>query len=104
MGAATLSPAVVIVPRRRPRVGALGVAVAAWLAGCLAVGAWVRLETIEAGYAISAQGRERARLLQEGRKLELEMARLSALERVHAIASGRLRMRFPSSEEVVKLP
>ena len=90
--------------RRQPGARALLMAVAVWLAACLAGGAWVRLQTIQAGYEISAERRERARLLEDNRKLELELARLSALDRLEAIASGKLGMRFPHRAQMVKLP
>ena len=90
--------------RRPSRLSLLGLAVAAWLAVCLAAGAWVRLETIQTGYRISAQRRERAGLLEDRRKLQLELARLSALDRIEATATGKLGMRYPSADEVVKLP
>jgi cell division protein FtsL len=77
--------------------------VAVWLAACLAVGACVRLQTIEASYVISEQRRLRAQLIEDNRKLDLDLARLSSLDRIEAIASGKLGMRFPSSKEVVKL-
>jgi cell division protein FtsL len=89
---------------RRPSISVLGLAVAAWFGLCLAAGAWVQLETIQTGYRISAQRRERTGLLEDRRKLQLELARLSALDRIEAIATGKLGMRYPSAEEVVKLP
>lgn len=106
MRALALQPAVRLAPgsRRASRLSLLGLAVAAWLAICLAAGAWVRLETIQTGYRISAQRRERTGLLEDRRKLQLELARLSALDRVEAIARAKLGMRYPPAEEVVKLP
>mgnify|MGYP005833063341 CR=1 FL=1 len=90
--------------RRRPGVALLGLCVAAWLAGCLALGAWVRLENIQAGYDISELRRERTRLAEANRKLELELARLSSLDRIEAVAGGKLGMKFPTPKQMVTLP
>jgi len=100
----TMRPMVRAASRRRGGSLALGLAIAAWLVGCLAIGAWVRLQTIEAGYGISEQRKERVRLIEANRKLELDLARLSALDRIEAIASGKLGMKFPVQSQVVKLP
>jgi len=90
--------------RRRPTVAVLGLAFVVWLAAVLALGAWVRLQTIQAGYDISEQRRERARLLEANRKLELELARLSSLDRIEAVACGKLGMKFPTQSQMVTLP
>lgn len=88
----------------RPRLGIPALVVAGSLACCLVGGVWVRLQTIECAYRISAQRQDRTRLIEERRKMELELARLSAPDRIEAIAAGQLGMRFPSQDDVVKLP
>jgi cell division protein FtsL len=107
MRAAVLAQQQIVRParsRRRPAVAMLGLAFVVWLAAVLALGAWVRLQTIQAGYDISEQRRERARLLEANRKLELELARLSSLDRIEAVACGKLGMKFPTQSQMVTLP
>jgi cell division protein FtsL len=91
--------------RRRPGLGALGlVVVVGWLALCTVLGAWVRLSVIQAGYDMSALRQERARLTDERRKLEIELAGLSAPGRIEAVASARLGLKVPAPEQVMRLP
>ncbi|MFH0809223.1 MAG: cell division protein FtsL [Pseudomonadota bacterium] len=80
------------------------VAVAAWVGACLALGTWVRLQSIEANYTISDLRLERAQLIEDSRGLQLELASLGALDRIEAIASGKLGMTFPTQDQMVRLP
>jgi cell division protein FtsL len=103
-GAARSEVRVLTTGRGRSRLALLGAAVALWLAACWAAGAWVRLEAFQTCYDISAQRLERARLIDDNRRLGLDLARLGALDRLEAVASGQLGMKFPSQNEVVVLP
>ena len=57
--------------------------------------------TVELGYEVS-RARKNERALQEARKLlELEVATLTQIDRVEAVARGTLGMEVPSPEHVI---
>lgn len=90
--------------RGRPR---LGVYQAATLAAILLGGGllhvWVRLQVMELGYGLSTAREIVARLEQEQRELEVELAMLTSPQRLADEAGRRLRMREPKPGQVVVL-
>ncbi|MEK7338900.1 MAG: cell division protein FtsL [candidate division NC10 bacterium] len=65
---------------------------------------WQHIQVLRLGYALEGLRAQRATLLQENRTLTLEMARLTALSRVEAIARARLEMETPRPGQVIVLP
>lgn len=65
---------------------------------------WQHIQVLRLGYALEGLRVQRATLLQENRTLTLEMARLTALSRVEAIARARLEMETPRPGQVIVLP
>ena len=65
---------------------------------------WQHIQVLRFGYALEGLRAQRATLLQENRTLTLEMARLTALSRVEAIARARLEMETPRPGQVIVLP
>ncbi len=65
---------------------------------------WQHIQVVRLGYALEGLRAQRATLLQENRTLTLEMARLTALSRVEAIARARLEMETPRPGQVIVLP
>ncbi|MGH7363254.1 MAG: cell division protein FtsL [Candidatus Methylomirabilales bacterium] len=65
---------------------------------------WQHIQVLRLGYALEGLRAHRATLLQENRTLTLEMARLTALSRVEAIARARLEMETPRPGQVIVLP
>lgn len=65
---------------------------------------WQHIQVLRLGYALEGLRAQRATLLQENRTLTLEMARLTALSRVEAIARTRLEMETPRPGQVIVLP
>jgi cell division protein FtsL len=76
------------------------------LVGALCFYAWPALELRRAGQESVELYRERERLLEEKRKLQLEKAALENLGRVETIASRELGLKPPAPEQsvVVELP
>jgi cell division protein FtsL len=64
---------------------------------------WVRLQIVRVAYALSAARDIVARLEQEGRELEVELATLTSPRRLEDVARGRLRMTDPRPGQVVVL-
>jgi cell division protein FtsL len=65
---------------------------------------WQHIQVLRLGYALEGLRAQRATLLQENKTLTLEMARLTALSRVEAIARARLEMETPRPGQVIVLP
>jgi cell division protein FtsL len=65
---------------------------------------WQHIQVLRLGYALEGLRAQRATLLQENRTLTLEMARLTALSRVEAIARAHLEMETPRPGQVIVLP
>jgi len=88
----------------RPRPKVLALAAGLCLCGLvLAVYVWCRLQCFEMGYAVSHEAKERARLMEVNRKLQVELSRLTSLDRVEAVASGKLGLIFPGPGQVRRL-
>jgi len=92
-------------PRSRREIF-LVVLLVALLAAGLGLYAWPALEIRRAGQTSVELYREKERLLEERRKLQLEKAALENLKRVEAIATRELGLQTPAPEQavVVELP
>ncbi len=92
-------------PRSRREIWLLIVLVALLAAG-LGLYAWPALEIRRAGQETIELVREKERLLEEKRKLQLERAALENLNRVESIATRDLGLRPPQPEQsvVVEVP
>ena len=64
---------------------------------------WCRVQVVQLGYKLSAAHRIHTQLLNDSKKLHLELARLKAPERVERIAIERLGLNRPSKEQIVVL-
>lgn len=98
--------------RKRPRLpGLLRSAPYAVLlllcAGVMTFGAlfylWQRYQFVRLGYEVEALRKSKARLEVQIEPLEVEAAYLSRMERIDALARGRLGMRAPSPAQVIVL-
>ena len=65
---------------------------------------WQRLRVVQLGYVLSTASKLERRLEQENRELRVELATLTARERVEAMARKRLGLRDPHAKQVVLLP
>ena len=64
---------------------------------------WQRLRVVELGYVLSTGSKLEQRLEQENRELSVELATLTAPERVETMARKRLGLRDPRAKQVVVL-
>jgi cell division protein FtsL len=87
-------------PRSSRDLWTLLMVVAALVAG-LVLYAWPNLQLRQAATAKEELSRERARLLEQNRKLRLEKAALEDLRRVETIATRDLGLRRPPAEAVI---
>jgi cell division protein FtsL len=88
--------------RRRSHVGYALIA-AAVLVACGLAHVWVRLQVTEFGYELNTTREIIARLEQEQRELETELAMLTAPQRLTEEARRRLRLSEPKPGQVVVL-
>lgn len=65
---------------------------------------WCRVQVVHLGYLLSDAHRVHTRLLNDNKKLHLELARLKAPERVESIAIQKLGLRHPTKDQIVVLP
>ena len=65
---------------------------------------WCRVQVVQLGYLLSDAHRINTRLLNDNKKLHLELARLKAPERVERIAIQQLGLRHPTKNQIVLLP
>ena len=65
---------------------------------------WQRLRVVQLGYVLSTAAKLERRLEQENRELRVELATLTAPERVENMAKKRLGLRDPQAKQVVLLP
>ncbi len=65
---------------------------------------WQRLRVVQLGYVLSTAAKLERRLEQENRELRVELATLTAPERVETMAQKRLGLRDPRAKQVVLLP
>ena len=64
---------------------------------------WCRVEVVELGYQLSDTYQLNSRLLNDNKKLHLELARLKAPERVQRIAIEKLGLKHPTKDQIVVL-
>jgi cell division protein FtsL len=64
---------------------------------------WCRVQVVHLGYQLSEVHRIHSRLLNDNKKLHLELARLKAAERVQRIAIEKLGLTHPTKDQVVVL-
>jgi cell division protein FtsL len=64
---------------------------------------WCRVQVVELGYQLSEIHRQHSRLLNDNKKLHLELARLRAPERVQRIAIEQLGLKHPTKDQIVVL-
>ncbi len=65
---------------------------------------WCRVQVVQLGYLLSDAHRINTRLLNDSKKLRLELARLKAPDRVERIATQQLGLRHPTKNQIVLLP
>ena len=65
---------------------------------------WCRVQVVHLGYLLSDAHRIHTQLLNDNKKLHLELARLKAPERVERIAIQQLGLKHPTKEQIVVLP
>ena len=92
--------------RARSR-AASSMALLVFCAAVLTIGAvfflWQRYQFIRLGFDVSGLRRQKAALEESIEPLELEVDYLSRLERIEALATGRLGMRAPRATQVRSL-
>jgi len=64
---------------------------------------WCRVEVVELGYQLSDTYQLNSRLLNDNKKLHLELARLKAPKRVQRIAIEKLGLKHPTKDQIVVL-
>ena len=64
---------------------------------------WCRIQVVKLGYMLSEDHLINTRLLNDNKKLHLELARLKAPERVERIAIEQLGLKHPSKSQIVVL-
>jgi cell division protein FtsL len=90
-------------PKWRQRRAATIIAVFLWLL-CSGFGyVWCRVQVVHLGYQLSEVHHIHSRLLNDNKKLHLELARLKAPERVQRIAIEQLGLKHPRKDQVVVL-
>lgn len=62
---------------------------------------WSRLEVISLGYEIAKANKSRAELLENNKKLKLEILSLKSPQRIEAIAVNKFGLVYPRGEQVV---
>jgi len=65
---------------------------------------WCRVQVVELGYQLSEIHQLHTCLLNDNKKLHLELARLTAPERVQRIATEQLGLKQPTKDQIVVLP
>jgi cell division protein FtsL len=88
-------------PSRR----ALGaIALFVWLLGSAFGYVWCRMQVVRLGYRLSEAHRVYSRLLDDNKKLHLELARLRAPASLELTATQKLGLRRPTKGQIVVLP
>ena len=62
---------------------------------------WSNYQAVQTGYAISQRHQEAARLMDMNRKLKVELANLTALDRLERIATQNLGLVHPKPNQLV---
>ncbi len=74
------------------------------LVGVALVHVWLRLQVVHLGYVLSTTSKLENQLEQENRELKVELASLTAPDRLSEMARLRLGMMEPQKNQVVILP
>jgi cell division protein FtsL len=64
---------------------------------------WFRISITNLDYGIAGEMHRRDTLLEENRKLKVEIATLKSPRRIEAIAQAKLGMRYPERDQVIFL-
>ena len=62
---------------------------------------WSRLEVVSLGYEIAQENKERGGLMDDNKRLKLEILSLKSPQRVETIALDRLGLVYPKREQVI---
>jgi cell division protein FtsL len=65
---------------------------------------WCQTQVVNLGYRLSEAHRQHTKLVDENKKLHLELARLRAPERVEQVAVRQLGLKHPKKDQIVVLP
>lgn len=90
-------------PKWRQRRLATIIAIFLWLLFSGFGYVWCRVQVVNLGYLLSDIHRLHTRLVNDNKKLHLELARLKAPERVQRIAIEKLGLKHPSKDQIVVL-
>lgn len=74
------------------------------LIGVVLLHVWLRLQVVHMGYALATTSKLQSQLEQENRELKVELATLTAPDRLEAMARRRLGLRPPEKGQVIVLP
>lgn len=80
------------------------VALSVLLAAMALLLVWQRLRVVQLGYVLSSATKLERRLEQKNRELQLELATLTAPERLESMARERLGLKEPHAKQLVVLP
>lgn len=64
---------------------------------------WSRLTVVNTGYEISRANSERNMLLEQNKRLRLELHKLKSPERIEKIAAGELQLGHPASGQIIDI-
>ena len=90
-------------PKWRKRRLATIIAIFLWLLFSGFAYVWCRVQVVNLGYLLSDIHRLHTRLVNDNKKLHLELARLKAPERVQRIAIEKLGLKHPTKDQIVVL-
>ncbi|MGN6732218.1 MAG: cell division protein FtsL [Candidatus Binatia bacterium] len=74
------------------------------LVGVVLVHVWLRLQVVKTGYVLATATKLQARLEQENRELQIELATLTSPDRLESSARRRLGLVPPEKGQVIVLP
>ena len=74
------------------------------LIGVVLVHVWLRLQVVKTGYVLATATKLQARLEQENRELQIELATLTSPDRLGSLARRRLGLMPPEKGQVIVLP
>lgn len=65
---------------------------------------WVRYQIVTYGYDINTLQEKQSRLVEEGKKLKVELATLKSPQRIEQVAKEKLKMQTPTASQIRELP
>jgi cell division protein FtsL len=74
------------------------------LVGVVLVHVWLRLQVVKTGYVLATATKLQARLEQENREQQIELATLTSPDRLESLARRRLGLVPPEKGQVIVLP